>query len=534
MIKTVSIGLFICVMLYAAWLVNDAPWGVKLVPPDAIMPDGSRFYGDSLNGFWHGEGEWVGADGSRYKGHFANGLFEGQGQLWFYDGGFYIGEFKKGMMHGKGELESETAGHYKGDFEENLMHGQGVLTFANGAAYSGRFVKNKFSSGEFKDGFENTYVGEMENWLFHGKGVYTTADEDRYEGSFHEGSFDGDGVALLADGSRYEGDFVAWMYSGEGTLHTAEGDIYEGSFEYGDYHGQGKLTLSEPTDEVSELEGVWRYGYLEGDPRYERPDFSQQIEGLLYTQGQLIESALDNVKASVSGDIDVFFIGVAGYGGQDVFLKEMNTVERRLASENIAQGRTLTLINHFDTTAGKPLATLTALSEVFRALPTKMNVDEDILFLYMTSHGSQDHQFSIQLDGIKLPDISSENLAAALTQSKVRYKVVIISACYSGGFIDDLEDPNTLIITAAKADRKSFGCGDDSEMTYFGDAFFEQALPQARGFIEAFDLAKSIVAERESKDFPDSERSEPQISIGENVRKQLLAWKTQRNPADEQ
>jgi hypothetical protein len=75
-----------------------------------------------------------------------------------------------------------------------------------------------------------------------------------------------------------------------------------------------------------------------------------------------------------------------------------------------------------------------------------------------------------------------------------------VSACYSGGFIKDLHDPHTMVITAARADRTSFGCADENDMTSFGRAFFKDALPQANSFEEAFAKAARLVDEEERRD----------------------------------
>lgn len=526
MLKVLLSAVLAGLIFYFAWLVNDVPWGIKLVPPDAVLPDGSRYYGATEKGLWHGEGEWVGADGARYKGEFAAGLFDGRGKMWLMDR-VYVGEFEQGMMHGKGELDYDSGATYKGDFIKNQMHGQGVLSYEDGRIYTGEFIKGQFSKGEFLDGMDNLYVGEMKDGLFHGRGIYTTDSGDVYEGEFEEGSFQGEGTVAYADGTHYKGGIDTWMYSGKGELRDADGNVYEGLFEHGQYHGAGTLTLVEPVDDVTVLKGNWEYGYLAGDPRYKRPNYSKKIEALLYSQENLLQASLNQVQPSVTGRIDVFFVGLAGYGRQDVFLKEINTIEKKLTAENIIANRAVTLVNHFDTVDSRPLATLTGLKKVLHGIQGKMNVEEDILFLYLTSHGSKDHRFSIRLDGIKLPPIVPEELGEALSQTAIKHKVVIVSACYSGGFLDALSGPDTLVITAARSDRTSFGCGDDSDMTYFGDAFFNRALSQTQSFTEAFKLASALVAERENEEFPDSEGSEPQMVIGYAIREHLSVWQSQ-------
>ena len=114
-----------------------------------------------------------------------------------------------------------------------------------------------------------------------------------------------------------------------------------------------------------------------------------------------------------------------------------------------------------------------------------------------------------------------------LRRSGIRWKVVVVSACYSGGFIDSLRDDNTLVITAARHDRSSFGCTDNAELTYFGRAFFKEALPKSRTFREAFTRADELVAEWERKDQPKEPRSLPQLRSAAPIEAQLGRWAAQ-------
>ncbi|HEV7392919.1 MAG TPA: C13 family peptidase [Burkholderiales bacterium] len=60
--------------------------------------------------------------------------------------------------------------------------------------------------------------------------------------------------------------------------------------------------------------------------------------------------------------------------------------------------------------------------------------------------------------------LSASELGKLLKESGIRHKVVVISACYSGGFIDAVRSDHTLVITAARHDRTSFGCSDENEL----------------------------------------------------------------------
>jgi hypothetical protein len=147
-----------------------------------------------------------------------------------------------------------------------------------------------------------------------------------------------------------------------------------------------------------------------------------------------------------------------------------------------------------------------------------MDRDSDILFLFLTSHGSPDG-LAITA-GRRAETLAPSALAEMLDQTGVRHKVVIISACYSGVFIR-LANPDTLVITAADADHSSFGCEDKAQWTYFGDAFFNIALRQSKTLKDAFLLARTLVSKREKRGGFDP--SYPQMAGGENVEPLLVA-----------
>ena len=77
-----------------------------------------------------------------------------------------------------------------------------------------------------------------------------------------------------------------------------------------------------------------------------------------------------------------------------------------------------------------------------------------------------------------LQDLTADDLASALQESGIKWRTIVISACHAGSFIDALRNPDTIVITAAEADKASFGCSDDRNLTYFGEAFYRDALPR--------------------------------------------------------
>jgi hypothetical protein len=116
---------------------------------------------------------------------------------------------------------------------------------------------------------------------------------------------------------------------------------------------------------------------------------------------------------------------------------------------------------------------------------------------------------------LPLEQLSDEDLEATLRDSGIKRRIIVISACYAGAFIKPLEDPDTIVIAAAAADRTSFGCSDDRDMTYFGEAFYRDALPDAKTLRGAFERAKAAIAMREQKEHETP--SEPQAFFGSAI-----------------
>jgi hypothetical protein len=148
-----------------------------------------------------------------------------------------------------------------------------------------------------------------------------------------------------------------------------------------------------------------------------------------------------------------------------------------------------------------------------------MDPERDVLFLAISSHGSEDPSIVVANSDLPFNDLTPAQLAQALQDAGIRWRVIIISACYAGGFIDGLKGPHSIVITAAAPDRTSFGCGSDSDLTYFGEAFYRDALPHARSLREAFEQAKAAIAQRERREHV--EASHPQAYFGTDMEAKL-------------
>ena len=227
-------------------------------------------------------------------------------------------------------------------------------------------------------------------------------------------------------------------------------------------------------------------------------DYQEQYlridERVLYEQPRLLAAALDKVQAGKAGEPEIFFLGVGGHR-QGVFMREVLSVEKLFAERFGTAGHSLTLVNNKDTVDSLPTANLASLRQSLARMGEQMN-EEDTLFLFLTSHGAPVHRFIFDLWPFSFTDLTPEALRQALDDAHIKRRVVV-SSCYSGGFIPALQDANTLVITAAAADRTSFGCNVENGFTEFGRAYFDEALRQTHSFTRAFAIASKRIAERE-------------------------------------
>jgi tetratricopeptide (TPR) repeat protein len=196
------------------------------------------------------------------------------------------------------------------------------------------------------------------------------------------------------------------------------------------------------------------------------------------------------------------------YGDQNVFESEAKGAAR-IVADRFGGSPVIVRAN----TKSREEATSETVAATLQSAAKGMDVQNDILFVILTSHGSR-AGLAVKA-GPRQETLSPANLVTMLNDTPVRHRAVIVSACYSGVFIRPLADPDTLMITAADADHPSFGCRNGNTWTYFGDAFFNTALRRTSNLRDAFALASSLIRKRELQSGLNP--SNPQMAGGENI-----------------
>ncbi len=253
------------------------------------------------------------------------------------------------------------------------------------------------------------------------------------------------------------------------------------------------------------------------------PSRAPTPEQVLYAQPRMMRDALAELAPRVPGKPNLYLLVFAGDGSEDVFRNEAEYAARLFAQRFGATAHSLVLENNPASLTTRPLASWSNLEAALDGLDKVMQPDQDILLLYLTSHGSEDHSLLVDMDPLPLDQLGASDLAGILSMHPFKWKVVVVNACYSGGFVPPLRGTGTLVLTAARGDRSSFGCGSDSDITYFGKAWLVDALNRTPDFIEAFKQARGEISQWEQQD--KLTPSEPQIDIDSGIAGQLALWR---------
>jgi hypothetical protein len=224
--------------------------------------------------------------------------------------------------------------------------------------------------------------------------------------------------------------------------------------------------------------------------------------------------ALGPLLPQRKGVVDAYVLSVA-LDSDPVFGREAREAGKVLARRYDAVGRTITLGGSDGKTPSPlPMGSPANIEVALARIAELMDEKEDVLVLYTTSHGAP---FGVVYnDGDQgFGAISPKRLAQLLQAHGMQRRLLIVSACYSGVFVPVLSSPQTAIVSAAAADRSSFGCAAENDWTFFGDALVNRALrkPQPLGSAVTEAVAEIASWETRGKLKP----SLPQRSIGADV-----------------
>ncbi len=240
-----------------------------------------------------------------------------------------------------------------------------------------------------------------------------------------------------------------------------------------------------------------------------------------------IERALADLQPQRKGVVDAYVVSIA-LDSDPVFGREAREAGKVLSRRYDAAGRTVVLAGSDGSAESNlPRGAPDTLALVLARVAELIDPKEDVLILYTTSHGAP--------MGIVYNDadsgygmVSPQRLWSLLGALGIERRMILVSACYSGIFVPLLSTDDSVVMTAASADRTSFGCQADSDWTFYGDALINHALRKAQPINTAAEEAARLVGEWEARG--KITPSLPQISIGARAGVWLAAL-DRRTPA---
>ncbi|HZK90413.1 MAG TPA: C13 family peptidase [Stellaceae bacterium] len=203
---------------------------------------------------------------------------------------------------------------------------------------------------------------------------------------------------------------------------------------------------------------------------------------------------------------------VAGDTAQPVFDNAVKAIDLWLTEHGVAEAD----IHRLAASARPrdPAVEPATLDSVLGRIASLRSRPGDGCFVFITSHGG--HNLGIYLsrnDEMLRPAALAKALAAGCGAVPT---VVVVSGCYSGSFARGaMAAPNRIVLTAARADRASFGCAAERTYTVY-DACLLGALPHAATWRSLFAETKDCVQTREHE--LAATPSYPQASFGAGVR----------------
>jgi hypothetical protein len=161
-----------------------------------------------------------------------------------------------------------------------------------------------------------------------------------------------------------------------------------------------------------------------------------------------------------------------------------------------------------------PIADNATIASLVRSAATRAGPD-DIIVVHISTHGAPGLLAS-RIGNRATTALSGQMLASRLAPLAGHNTVIILSACYSGSLISPLRAPDRVIITAARADRSSFGCAAGNKHTLFGDAELDAFAEPHRSLQQVFATIRDDVARMENAEHYTP--SEPQVFVGADVK----------------
>ena len=125
------------------------------------------------------------------------------------------------------------------------------------------------------------------------------------------------------------------------------------------------------------------------------------------------------VHPAQRGKTSVYFLGFAGDGDPAVFRREAQFAREAFGERFGSAERSALLINDVEDRDSYPLASVSGLGQALSVLALRMDPQNDVLVLFLTSHGSVDG-LEVQNGSLPLAQLAPADLREALDTAGIR------------------------------------------------------------------------------------------------------------------
>lgn len=220
------------------------------------------------------------------------------------------------------------------------------------------------------------------------------------------------------------------------------------------------------------LAGWW----TDGDDPQLNEAANPASEPVMAAQTYLLAHALDDLEDPRPGVPDLYFIGFAPDARQPGFRAEIDDVRQAMDDRFGTAGRSMNLVNHASAVAEAPFATLTNLHRVLTQIGEAIERDDDVVMLYLAAAGTRDHGLAAVHPPLDLVSLTPQALKQLLDNAGIRYRVIVVSSCAAGEWLDGLRDADTAVLVATTGDDRPAGCAAGDSPAPFGRDFAANAL----------------------------------------------------------
>ncbi|MGE5169496.1 MAG: C13 family peptidase [Rudaea sp.] len=218
-------------------------------------------------------------------------------------------------------------------------------------------------------------------------------------------------------------------------------------------------------------------------------------EPVLAAQDFMMDRALDGLEDERSGEADLYFVGFAPDARRAGFVADVDAAQRAMDTRWRTNGRSLVLVNSPLTVADRPFATITHLRQALLEIGDIIDADEDVVMIYLAGSPGANHTLAAVNPPLDLVGLSPQGLRELLDAAGIRWRIIVVSTCEAGTWIDALQDAETAVIASSSANVRGKDCAGGLGPTAFGQAFFTEGMQRYDDLARAFEVARDRLAQ---------------------------------------